>query len=401
MNTQESGTIFLIISIIYICISCKTIQKEPLKKIEVSEYPIFSDDLDLESLKKAVKKQLNYFETVKNEAIPNSPHPKFSIDSLKTTMRVMYAFLQNSPTKEELKRFIEKNFEIYKASGRDGYGSVLYTGYYLPLLQGSLRKTEDYKYPLYRMPDDLVTINLGLFRESYRGVKLRGRLEKSELLPYYSRTEIDKKNAISKKNLEFVWVKNYVNLFFLQIQGSGRVQLIDGEFINVNYENTNGYPYVSIGRLLLKDKKIPKEEITMQSIKKYFKDHPKEIPHYLFQNESYIFFRQMPPEQFPLGCLNIPLTDGRSIAADSMTFPKGALALIRTEKPVFDEDGNVIEWKKFSRFVLDQDKGGAIKGPGRIDIFFGFGEYEELASGNMKQKGELYYIIKKNEPLKY
>ena len=180
---------------------------------------------------------------------------------------------------------------------------------------------------------------------------------------------------------------------FLQIQGSGKLILRDGSTISAGYSAKNGLPYRSIGRYMMEKGFLTKEEMSMQAIREYLARHPETVRDVLYYNPSYVFFRRL--EKGPLGNLGVPLTPGRSIALDSGLFPKGALGFITCKKPVMDNKGRVKEWEEFSRFVLNQDTGGAIKGAGRADIFWGNGPYAEAAAGHQNHKGELYILIKK------
>ena len=169
----------------------------------------------------------------------------------------------------------------------------------------------------------------------------------------------------------------------------------DGSKINVNYAAANGREYRSIGRLLIKEGKIPKEMMSMKAIREYLKSNPEEMERVLFHNESYIFFRVV--EQGPIGSTGVPVTAGRSIASDTRIFPKGGLAFIETEIPITDVEGNVTGWENISRFVVAQDAGGAIKGPGRVDIFFGTGKESAKLAGAMNREGRLFFLIKKRK----
>ncbi|MCP4230942.1 MAG: murein transglycosylase, partial [bacterium] len=195
------------------------------------------------------------------------------------------------------------------------------------------------------------------------------------------------------KDLEMVWIDNPVDVFFLQIQGSGIVYLDNGEKVRVNYAESNGHPYRAIGRLLLDKGVLTRENVSMQSIRKYLADHPGEMEEIFNYNPSYVFFREV--AEGPVGSLGVPVTPYRSIATDRNLFPRGALCYIETEVPVFDEDGQVKEWKPYRGFVLNQDTGGAIRTPRRVDLFTGHGDASELVAGHMKQKGMFYFLIKK------
>ncbi len=288
---------------------------------------------------------------------------------------------------------MRQTFDVYKASGSAPSGRVLFTGYYEPLLKGSLEKTDHYRYPIYRRPDDSVVVQLGKFREKYRNERLVGRVENGELLPYFTREEIDGAGVLENKGLEIAWLADPVDIFFLHIQGSGMICLTDGKCFQVSYAQSNGRAYRSIGKLLIDSGKATREDLSMQGIKKYLREHPEEAEEILNHNESYVFFRRV--EEGPVGSIGVALTGGRSIATDQTIFPRGALAFIMSKKPIIGPGGDIRSWVPFSRFVLNQDTGGAITGPGRVDLFWGRGREAEIAAGHLKEEGELYFLVLK------
>jgi membrane-bound lytic murein transglycosylase A len=219
-----------------------------------------------------------------------------------------------------------------------------------------------------------------------------GRAEKNTVVPYHDRGEIDA-GVLAGKTPEVVWVDDRLDLFFLQVQGSGVVELEEGGRVNVGYAGNNGRAYRSIGRLLIEEGALSAEETTMQSIKEYLRAHPGEVDRVLSYNESYVFFRAM--DGPVTGSIGVPLTAGRSVAADKSLFPKGALAYVEAARPeAIGASGTVEKWAAHSAFVFVQDTGGAIKGPGRIDIFWGEGERAEAAAGGMKHRGRLYFLVR-------
>jgi membrane-bound lytic murein transglycosylase A len=296
---------------------------------------------------------------------------------------------------DQLSREIKKKFRVYRATGRVGDASVLFTGYYEPTYEGSLARDETFKYPLYRSPDDLFRIDLSLFNEKFKGESIVARIEGKKVQPYYSKYQIDAERVLEGKGLEIAWLKDSLDVAFLHIQGSGRLRLRDGREILVNYEASNGRPYRSIGRYMIEKGFVAREEMSMQGIRKYLTGHPEVLDEVLNSNPSYVFFRQV--EKGPSGSLGTLLTPGRSVALDPRIFPKGALGFISCQKPVVNDRGDIISWTAFSRFVLNQDSGGAIKGAGRADIFWGSGPYAELTAGHLQHEGELYILIRKGE----
>jgi membrane-bound lytic murein transglycosylase A len=267
------------------------------------------------------------------------------------------------------------------------------TGYYQPIIDGSLTETTEYRLPIYGRPKDLVVGEMVTLLPQFRADKIVGRMAGELLVPYFSRREIDSLGRLRGKGNEIAWVKDPIALFFLHIQGSGMLRLPDGRLLHLNYAAGNGRPYKSIGRLLVEAGKIPTEEVSMQRLRRYLAEHPKERDSLLWQNESYVFFRL--GKEGPLGSLEVPLTPGRSIATDYRLFPKGAIAFVASRKPVLDGDGNLAGWHSFSRFVLNQDTGSAIQGPRRLDLYFGTGGEAGQAAGFMKSGGAVYFLLRK------
>lgn len=391
-NKQTIITYFNFL-LIFIFVSCES--PPPSLNVGNTQFPalylsspeLISDDEELHGLKKVVQEQIEYFEKqiAYTQDKQKLAYAKESLENLKLFHR---GLIQNYSS-QEFYRYVKENFDFYKSSGNKG--KVLFTGYYCPLLNGSLEPSTEYHYPLYALPDDLITVNLSQF--GIEGNKtIRGRVVEKKLVPYYSRQEIEQGIGFSGEPL--VYADSALDAFILQVQGSGVVQLSDSTLFPVQYANANGHPYVSIGRLLIDDGEITKEAMSLQAIRDYFKKHPEDFERYAWQNPSYIFF-QPGDKRGALGSMGLPVRAGRSIAADSKVFPKGNIAYIATEKPV--SVGKSIEYKKFSRFVIDRDTGGAIKGPGRVDVFWGYGKKAEFTAGYMKSYGEIYYLHKKTQ----
>jgi membrane-bound lytic murein transglycosylase A len=356
-------------------------------------YPDFGDDLELDGLEHSILKSLVYLQRVPAGRTYQFGKDRFDAAHLIKSLQYFLDFIRTSPSRKELKKFIRSNYNVYQSVGRNQRGEVLFTGYYEPHLSGSLYRNEEYLYPIYALPTDLMKIDLSAFNEKYKGDSIIGRYTGQTVVPYYDRREIDGEDVLVGKAEPLVWVKDPVDVFFLQIQGSGKVFLNTGEVINVHYHGTNGRPYRSIGRLLIEAQKIPKEEMSMQKIRSYLQAHPEEMAPVLNHNPSYVFFKLEP--EGPLGYLNVLLTPGRSVALDRRLFPPAALAYVQTKKPVVDSAGQIDSWADCSRFVLNQDTGGAIRGPGRADLFWGNGPYAEIAAGHLAHTGKLYFMILK------
>ncbi|MBF0155251.1 MAG: murein transglycosylase A [Magnetococcales bacterium] len=295
---------------------------------------------------------------------------------------------------EILYRHLQAHYQVFASVGRDGQGDVLVTGYYEPLLEGALQRSEEFPFPLYRRPDDLLEADLGAWFEELKGRRVVARVEGGRLLPYYNRTEIDQEGKLVGRGLEVVWVHDRIALFFLQIQGSGRIRLPDGSHLRVGYDGANGRPYRAIGGYMVKEGLLDKAHVSLQSIRKWLEQHPEQVDRVLQVNPSYVFFRQQ--EGGPFGNIQVPLTPGYSIATDYREFPKGAPALLVSRWPRFARETGeeIAAWEPIQRLVVNQDTGGAIRGPGRVDWFMGFGPEAERVAGVMKpDHAALYFIV--------
>jgi membrane-bound lytic murein transglycosylase A len=297
----------------------------------------------------------------------------------------------------ELNRFLAAHYQVYRSVGSNGKGRVLFTGYYEPYLEGRLTQGDGFNYPVYSRPTDLTTIDLSLFSPDFKGKRLIGRVRNRQMVPYDDRHQIDYEGSLAGKAKVLAWVKDPIDLFFLQIQGSGKIFVNRENPINVHYHTTNGRPYRSIGKLLLEEGKIPKDRMSMQSIRAYLVQHPEEVKRIFSYNPSYVFFKI--EDDGPLGYLGVRLTPGRSLALDRRIFPLAALAFVETQKPLLNGDGRIRQWSELYRFVLNQDTGGAIRGPGRADLFWGDGPYAIVAAGHMQQEGSVYFLVLKPDSI--
>jgi membrane-bound lytic murein transglycosylase A len=354
--------------------------------------PACIDDLDLASLETAIERSIQYYEKVKDPYF-HFGNRIISIEELKASLLAFQAIIRSADTAEIKMNKIMDGFDFMPHHGQNDKGMVIFTGYYVPVLAGSPVRTSRYRYPLYRKPDDLIVANLGKFNSKYKSEQLSGRLEGGELIPYYSRDEIDRKSMLRGRHLEFLWVDDPVALYSLHVQGSGKIRMPDGKLIVVSYAQSNGRAFRSFSKTLIENGKMTGQDISYQRIQKYLKAHPDEIQDLFSYNDRYVFFRQV--ERDPVGSLQLPVTSGRTIATDPDVFPKGALAFIKTQKPLFDAKGQITQWIPFSRFVLNQDAGTAIKGPRRVDVFCGDGPDAEQMAGSLKEKGDIYILIRK------
>jgi len=366
--------------------------EEALTPVSFS-YPEFRDDMDTGSLVSALQKNIQYLDRLDPQHIFYYGSQPVSCEHIKEGQEAFLKLLAENPDPEQLNRAIRDNFLVFRANGREGNRQVLFTGYFEPVYEAAFSPDDSFKYPVYGRPDDLITADLSLFKSELKGERIIGRIRGRQLIPYYSRYHIDEENALKGRNLEIAWLKDPVDVAFLQIQGSGRLRLRDGTTIHVGYSTSNGLAYRSIGKRLVDKGLMRIEDVSMQAIRKHLSENPNIVKDVLYYNPSYVFFQRLPTG--PLGNIQVPLTPGRSLALDSKLFPKGALAFISCKKPSINDRGEITGWQDFSRFVVNQDTGGAIKGAGRADIFWGSGPYAETVAGHLKHEGELYLLIKK------
>ncbi|MGQ4808933.1 hypothetical protein NKDENANG_02328 [Candidatus Entotheonellaceae bacterium PAL068K] len=361
-----------------------------------AERPLLMDDLDRASLRRALQRSMAYLQRLPPERLLPFGEHRVTAATLQQTLQQFQQVLAEARTPEALNAALYEQFALVQATGRNGRGEVLFTGYYEMRLEANLQPTAEFTYPLYAPPSDLLAIDLGLFRPRYRGERLIARYAEGKLLPYFSRHEIDIEGKLQGRGLEFVWLRNPVDGFFLHVQGSGQLRLPDGQTLSVNYAASNGHAYRSIGQLLLEEERLPASALSLQGLRRYFQAHPQERARVLSANPRYIFFR--PIDHGPRGSLDIILTPRRSIATDARLFPPAGLAFIQTHKPRFDVQGEISGWQRFSRFVFNHDTGSAITGPGRVDLFWGSSPRAEIAAGHMKHPGTLFFLLKRPAP---
>lgn len=290
--------------------------------------------------------------------------------------------------------FFERWFVPFLA-GNNGQSEGLFTGYYEPELRGSRTRGGRYVVPLYGRPADLVTVDLGLFREDWRGTNIAGRVRDGSLRPYPTRAEIEAGALKSVKRndgapLELVWVDDSIDAFFLQIQGSGRIVLDDGSLMRVGYAAANGRPYVAIGRELIRDGALTRDNVSMPAIRAWLAAHPADAAKVMDKDPSFVFFRPLPPpaspDDGPPGAQGVALTPGRSLAVDRRFLPLGVPVWLDAEDP--RSAGARVE-----RLMIAQDTGGAIRGPVRGDVFWGHGADAALEAGRMRSSGRYWILL--------
>lgn len=367
------------------------------------------DDLGLKDLDDALKKNIDHLKSSKKGLLQFGPYkiePKIYAEELQKLEKELVAG-----------RFVEavqRDFVMMEVYGNSDWGQVFITSYFEPVIEGSRTKTKEHSQPLYAVPDDMVLIRVKEFAnklpevfskagapEQIRDGNLRGRVMPAldpnglpQILPYWTRAEIDSPSApLKKKAKVLAWV-DPIDAFVLQIQGSGRVRLADKSEIRVGYASQNGQPYVAIGQFLFD--RIPRDKMSLQKIEAHLRSlDEKERQDLMNQNPSYVFFQII--DKQPVTFFGNEVTAGRTIATDQLYFPKGALAFLDYEKPIFADEttDEPKEFKPQSRFVFDQDTGGAIRGTGRVDLFWGSGPEAKRYSGVIKNNGRLYYLFPK------
>ena len=295
--------------------------------------------------------------------------------------------------------FFERNFTPYRVSQTDGVGEGLITGYYEPLLSGSRIASSAFPAPLYAPPDDLLIVELADLYPELKGKRVRARLDGRRVVPYWTRAEIDAGKARTDGKV-LVNVSDPVDAFFLQIQGSGRVQLAEGGVMRVGYADQNGQPFRSVARVLIDRGELTLEEASMQGIREWGRRNPDKLSALLDENPSYVFFREVPPFapgtleariDGPIGALGVPLLAQRAIAIDPRAIPLGAPVFLATTEPLSSTP--------LRRLVMAQDAGGAIRGAIRADFFWGFGDDAGERAGRMRQQGQVWVLWPNGVPL--
>ena len=327
----------------------------------------------------AIARSLQYLQTANAAAAyQNYPVAEITRDRVIKSLQRFRKLLLKTNSATELHQAIEREFVLYQSVGKDNQGSVLFTAYYEPLYAASRVPTTEYRYPVYRLPPDF----------------------NSWTKPHPTREELEGADALQSakgklRGLELFWFRSRLEPYLAQIQGSAKLQLPDGTQTTIGYAGNTAYNYKSIGRELIDDGKLPQEGVTMPTILDYFQKHPQELNIYIPRDRSFVFFQENHGEPAQ-GSINVPLTAERSIATDKSLMPPGALALIRASIPFVNPTGKMQE-RIISRYVLDQDTGGAIKGAGRVDYFLGTGKLAGDRAGVTVSNGQLFYLLLKSK----
>jgi membrane-bound lytic murein transglycosylase A len=348
-----------------------------LTLVPAERFPVFKDDGGLRDLKPALEQSLAYYRSLPVGTSFLLGPERVTAARMASSVEALLALLELPP--DVFQEEVRRRFNLYQSPGTDNRGTLTFSSYYEHALDAAFTRGGIYQYPIYGRPPDLLEV------DDPRG-KTMSRREKGKLVPYYSRREIDLGGVLEGKGLEIAWAADPLDIFFLQVQGSGWLQ-VPGEAssVRVRFAGHNGLPYVSVGGQMIAKGIIPKDQFSRRAMVEYFRDHREERLELLSLNPRYVFFRldRGADAPFAIGSIRRPLTPRRSVAADKAIFPPGAIAWMETEKP------------RTARFVLVQDEGGAIKGPGRIDYFVGAGKEAENYAVAFWTPGRFYILLLK------
>jgi membrane-bound lytic murein transglycosylase A len=392
--------------------------RAPIKEAHLAMRPIpapqaLSDDLDFRVFAKALRKNAKYLTETEGlpEALQFGPDRYSKLDYAQGLIDFAQ-LVETEKDRSVLWQKIKERYQFYEVYGRDDWGEVLITSYFTPVLRASQKHSDKYSEALYALPDDMVMIDFKAFADRFPDLaslkyKLpqglaQARINKEDpsqaiplIQPYYTREEISSDKVLTGRKLEIAYL-DPVDAFFLHIQGSGYLEFEKGRMTSVGYAGQNGHKYYAIGRELLDV--IPLEEMSMQAIEEHLRALDKqEAQKIMNKNPSYVFFKEYP--EGPTTQLGTAVVDGRTIATDNRLFSKGALGYMIFEQPVFEngKDSSPKTWEKTSRFILDQDTGGAIRGPGRVDLYTGKGPLAKQKAGVMRNTGRLLYLAPKKK----
>jgi len=346
-----------------------------------AELPYFGEGFrNRERILRAIEHSRAYFDKPSSQKY--YPYLDITHDRAKESLDIFKTVLTSSKTETEFHEQVLANFDVYRSVGYNGRGTVFYTAYCEPIYEGSLKPTAEFRYPLYRLPDDLV--------KDDEGTPLGRETEDGKVVPYYTRAEIERGNLLA--GLELVYLKSKLEAYIVHVQGSARLKLPGGSELRIGYAGKTDHPYTSVGQALIRDKKLTPAQLSLCRIKDHFARHPEELDQYLHQNKCFVFFTET--DGGPYGSIGVPVTPYRSIATDKTVFPRGCVAFVRTTVP-FLRDSRIVSYRKFRSFALDQDTGGAIRSAGRADLFIGTGPEAEFLAGRTKAEGNLYYVFAK------
>ena len=352
-----------------------------LRKIGPEEYPDFSRGFaNRQGLEAAVRNSLDYLSRPSSQRY--FPYLDITHGRAVASMHEFLRVLREARSPEEFDAQIRARFDVYKSVGWDGSGTVFYTGYYCPIFEG--RRTPDarFRYPLYSLPPDLV--------KDAEGMTLGRQLPGGGVAPYPTRRELEERNML--RGREIAWLKDPFEAYVASVQGSAKLRLADGRLYELGYAGNNGHDYVPVAKQMIDDGVIKRNELSLQTLIRYFAANPDKVTHYTWQNPRFVFFQERAGG--PFGSLNVPVTPYRSIATDKQVYPRACLAFLDTSLPRWE--GPTVQSGPYAGFALDQDTGGGIRAAGRCDVYFGIGESAEALAGRTGAEGLLFYIAAKS-----
>jgi membrane-bound lytic murein transglycosylase A len=351
---------------------------------------------------KAAKKALSYLQKLPPERALHVADRSYAPAALIDSAKEIIAIAQTAKTADELDARVRAGFDVFQSAGSDGQGRVIFSSYYQPTLKASAKKAAGYPYPLYKRPPDMVEVDLASFDKKFAGMEpVLGRVGKDKrVTPYPAREDIDRRKALAGKGLEVAWLKDSLDVMDLHVQGSGILKYASGKEALIKYAGTNGRPYNSVGLTLIKTGVFSRDEITHAKLADYLRANPDAASWILSQNPRYTFFdaAPLPEDGEPFGAAEQSLVPARSIAIDPAVVPLGALTFFVTTSPQADKAGRLLGQFPTARFAFALDTGGAIKGPGRVDIYAGHGAQAEATARGQWADGKLFILVKKLPP---
>lgn len=389
--TMRGLTLLLLcFSLSFLLLSCA---RQPITRLTPENTPLFTDHTGRSALLTAAMHHLSFLEKLPENHVIQIDGLTISKKRVVESARLFVDIVQSTPEPLEFNNEIRQRFTVYQASGRtnDWRGNLLATGYYEPVLPGSLEKKPPFIHPLYGVPRQLLTRTPEQSAQSDK--REVGRIDvNGHFTGFWSRSEIEEENHLLGQ--EIVYLKDPFDAFLLHVQGSGKIQLPDGSIRSLRFAGHNGHEYKSIGKLLVDEGILDLKSVSVPALRSYLLDNPEETTRVLHHNPRYIFF-SWGDDSPPQGSTGATLTAGRSVAIDRDILPEELICYLVTQSPQVDKDESILGWEEFRRFVMPQDSGAAIKGPGRVDLFYGSDTYSKIAAGVMKHKARLYFLLAK------
>lgn len=332
-------------------------------------------------LQDALDRSLSWF------AAPSSqqffPFESFTHEQGRVSLLAFREILDQSPNDQAFVAKIKEQFDVYESVGYNNEGIVLFTGYYAGVFNASKTRTEQFKYPLYKRPADLVT-------DPKTGEPLGRKTADGQVVPYFTRAQIESGNMFSGN--ELVWLDDALSAYIVQVNGSAKLRMTDGSEMYVGYNGKTDRPYYGLGRALVEAGVIPASELSLPRIRRAYREDPERVMAEMNRNECYVFFTEYGADKWPAGSLGVPVSTETTLATDKKIYPRGGVLIVDTQAVNLS-----MGKKRFLRFMLDQDTGGAIRAPGRADIFMGIGATAEILAGGQYAEGRLYYFFLKPE----